>query len=322
MGKRSSFERRPAKRRPSFGRPKAERGLDQFDTPPIALPPLFVHEPLLANVTSICEPFCGRGNLVVAMRLSGLTVHASDIEDRGCPDSVVLDFLAMKQRPWGCDVLLSNPPFGIAMDCLEHAWRLGFRLVVFLLEPSFLHTADRFERLHTRGHLRHIYPIAERLQGMHDAAHIAKGGKKASQPRMHCWYVFDRNYCGPATTIPVSIDDPTARMPWQISPRCEQCSRPYQPQRSTARFCSERCRQRAHRNRFSVTVSVTPALASNTAIEPSGSAEQEFRYVRHADVPRFMAEGWQATARARWYSPRRIFGADAANRIGSARNAA
>ena len=59
---------------------------------------------------------------------------------------------------------------------------------------------------------------------MHDATHIANGGKKSSQPRMHCWYVFDRNYCGHATTIPVSINDPTARMPWQTTPRCEQCA--------------------------------------------------------------------------------------------------
>jgi hypothetical protein len=33
---------------------------------------------------------------------------------------------------------------------------------------------------------------------MHDATHIANGGKKSSQPRMHCWYVFDSNYCGHA----------------------------------------------------------------------------------------------------------------------------
>lgn len=285
MDERSSFESRQAKRRPSLGRSKSERGLDQFDTPPIALPPLFVHEPLLANVTSICEPFCGRGNLVVTMRLYGLTVHASDIEDRGCPDSVVLDFLEMTQRPGGCDVLLSNPPFGIAMEIIEHAWRLGFRLVIILLEPSFLHTADRFARMHPRGHLRRIYPIAERLQGMHDAAHVAKGGKKASQPRMHCWYVFDRNYCGHATTIPVSINDPTARMPWQRGTICEQCHTAYQPQRFSSRFCSETCRQRAHRKRVSVTVSVTS--------KPGAAGTEIFRYVRHADVPRFTAEGWE-----------------------------
>jgi hypothetical protein len=32
---------------------------------------------------------------------------------------------------------------------------------------------------------------------------------------------------------------------------------------------------------------------STRRIESSDSAEQEFRYVRHADVPRFTAEGWE-----------------------------
>src|SRR6476660_3388037 len=65
---------------------------------------------------------------------------------------------------------------------------------------------------------------------------------------------------------------------------CEQCNKIYEPQRSSARFCSETCRQRAHRSRLSVTPSVTPA--------PSDSSDV-FRYVRHADVPRFMTEGWE-----------------------------
>jgi hypothetical protein len=147
-------------RRPSFGRSRAARGGDLFDTPPIALEPLFAHEPLLAGVTSVAEPFCGKGNLVVAMRARGLTVHASDLSDRGYPDSTVLDFRAMTVRPPGCDVLLSNPPYGNAMDYLEHAWALGFRVVVLLLPPSFLHTADRYKRMHERGRLRrvHVWP--------------------------------------------------------------------------------------------------------------------------------------------------------------------
>ena len=97
---------------------------------------------------------------------------------------------------------------------------------MFLLQPSFLHTADRFERMHPRGHLRRIYPLAERLKDMHDATHIANGGKKGSQSRMHCWYVFDRNYCGHATTIPVSINDPTARMPWQRGTSASNAAKP------------------------------------------------------------------------------------------------
>jgi hypothetical protein len=152
-----------------------------FDTPPIALAPLFAHEPLLHGVTSVCEPICGKGNLVIAMRARGLIVHASDILDRGCPDSTVLDFLEMCVHPPGCDVLISNCAYPGAMGFIEHALALRFRLVVLLLATSFLHTADRYQRLHKCGHLRRVHTLAERLQGMHDAAYLAGGGKKASQ---------------------------------------------------------------------------------------------------------------------------------------------
>ena len=59
------------------------------------------------------------------------------------------------------------------------------------------------------------------------------------------------------------------------------------PVRGSAR---RRASSSAYRKRLSVTPSVTPA--PNTAIEPSDSSEV-FRYVRHADVPRFAAEGWE-----------------------------
>jgi hypothetical protein len=208
----------PYRRRPSFGRPRAVRGLDLFDTPPVALAPLFEHEPLLQGVTAIAEPFCGKGNLVLAMRARGLTVYASDILDRGCPDSTQLDFRAMTQRPPGCDVLVSNSAYdgiaGGAMEFIEHAWALGFRVVVLLLKVSFLCSEQRYERLHPRGHLRRVHVLAERLHDMHDAAHVAAGGKKAAQTGVHAWFVFDRDYHGPAMLNPVSIKAPAARMPW------------------------------------------------------------------------------------------------------------
>jgi hypothetical protein len=204
----------PSRHRPSFGRSRAVRGLDLFDTPAIALGPLFEHEPLLTGVISVAEPFCGKGNLVIAMRARGLTVHASDILDRGCPDSTVLDFLAMTRRPPDCDVLISNCSYAGAMDFIEHALVLRFRIVALLLKLSFLCTAERTERLHKPGRLRRVHVLAERLQDMHDAAHIAAGGKKAGQSQVHGWFVFDRDYCGPAVINPVSIYRPAERMPW------------------------------------------------------------------------------------------------------------
>ena len=202
------------RRHVSHGRTREARGLDQFDTPVEALGPLFVHEPLLANVRSVCEPFCGIGNLVVAMRERGLVVHASDIADRGCPDSITLDFLKMTTRPPDCDVLLSNPPYGEAMEYIEHAWALGFRVVVLLLKVEFLCTAERYQRMHKTGHLRRVHILAQRLQGMHDARHVARGGKLGSQPEVHAWFAFDRDHYGPATINPVSLREPSETMPW------------------------------------------------------------------------------------------------------------
>jgi hypothetical protein len=204
----------PAVRRPSFGRPRAVRGLDLFDTPPIALAPLFDHEPLLEGVTTVCEPFCGKGNLVVAMCERGLTVIASDIVDRGCPDSTVADFFEITAPPPGCDVLVTNPTYARAMDAIEHALAIGFRVVVLLLKLSFLSSADRLERLHKPGHLRRVHVLAERLQDMHDAKYLEAGGKKAGQSQQHAWFVLDRDFCGRAQINPVSIKHPALRMPW------------------------------------------------------------------------------------------------------------
>ena len=148
---RTGAEDMTKRNRPSLGRSRAARGFDQFDTPPIALEPLFAHEPLLADVTRVCEPFCGLGNLVIAIRRRGLVVHASDIVNRGCPDSTVLDFFEMTERPPGCDVLLSNSPFAEAMRIIEHALALGFRIIVLLLKANFTSTAERYERLHKLG---------------------------------------------------------------------------------------------------------------------------------------------------------------------------
>ena len=188
----------------------------------------------------------------------------------------------------------ASPParYGEAMAYLEHAWALGFRLVVLLLPPSFLFSAGRFERMHKRGHLRRVHILAERLQDMHDANFT---GKKASQSQVHAWFVFDRNYYGNAEINAVSIYRPTERMPWSSSAVCQQCRRAYQPQRSSSRFCSPACRQRAHYRKLGVRLNVrTETILQHQRMTSDGS--EEFRYVRHADVARFMEEGWQTPA--------------------------
>ena len=109
-------------------------------------------------------------------------------------------------------------------------------------------------------------------------------GSKYDGKDNYGWFRFDCRHNG-ATAIHRRGEEPALR-----AGVCEQCGRPYQPQRSSARFCSPACRQRAHHKRLSVTLSVTPT--PSTAIEASDASEV-FRYVRHADVQRFMAKGWK-----------------------------
>ena len=101
------------------------------------------------------------------------------------------------------------------MKAIEHAFAIGFELVIFLMKITFLHTADRLERLHAKGHLRRVLVIAERLQNMHDAAHVARGGNLVSQSGTYAWFVLDSTYRGPTTIVPVSLHQPSLRMPWE-----------------------------------------------------------------------------------------------------------
>ena len=111
-------------------------------------------------------------------------------------------------------------------------------------------------------------------------------GSKHTGKDNHAWYRFDiRHKSGPV----FHGRGQSEMIPSRRTRVCEQCRKRYEPRRSSSLFCSRACRQRAHRKRLSVTLSVTPP---NAPIEPSGSPEV-FRYVRHADVPRFTAEGWE-----------------------------
>ena len=78
---------------------------------------------------------------------------------------------------------------------------------------------------------------------------------------------------------------------------CEQCGKRYEPQRSSSRFCSPACRQRAHRKRLSVTSSVTTPRLNHRLL---GSVS--LRPARRRSEVRGGRLG--AVACARWHTPR------------------
>jgi hypothetical protein len=248
MGKRSNFERREA---------------DFYPTPRAAVVPLI---PYLRGVRSFAEPCAGDGALVRHLEGFNLRcVYAGDI--RTGQDALALDHYG------AADAIITNPPYTreLMHRLIAHFQRIAPTWLLIDYDWSATKQAAEY-MLHCSDIV-----ILPRLKWLEPSKNTGKDN--------HAWYRFDARYSGgPVLHNNRGHDE---FIPSRRIRVCEQCRKPYEPQRSSSRFCSQTCRQRAHRNRGSVTSSVTSA--------PSDSSEL-FRYVRHADVPRFMAEGWELLA--------------------------
>ena len=146
-------------------------------------------------------------------------MHASDIFDRNCPglDGSARFFRTCARPPAVCwsAIRLSSQ----ATASIEHAFAIGFETVIFLLSTSYLHTADRRQRIHKRGRLR-SRPRLGSAASRHArrGPDIRAGGKTASQSQVHSWFAFDLRHFGPATLHSASLHHPDELMPWEEPP--------------------------------------------------------------------------------------------------------
>jgi len=60
---------------------------------------------------SVWEPACGDGALVREIRNAGIPCDASDLIDRGCPDSWLGDFFSIRQSQ--APAIITNPPYNL-----------------------------------------------------------------------------------------------------------------------------------------------------------------------------------------------------------------
>lgn len=225
MGKRSNFERR-------------ER--DFYPTPLAAVTPLVPH---LRGIRTFAEPCCGDGAMVRHLESFGLRcAYHGDI-------ATGQDALALKAADCnGADSIITNTPW---KRPVLHALIPRFALIAptwLLIDQDWACTKQAVRYLAC---CTDILPIGRQIwipgtdtPGFDNAA----------------WYRFDgRHEAGP-------IFHPFRAVPAASrTALCSACGRAYHPQRLSSRFCSDTCRQRAHRSRLSVTVSVTceaPAAAA------------------------------------------------------------
>ena len=168
----------------------AERGLDLYETPALAVEALLRVETL---PLSIWEPAAGRGAIVRVLRAHGHTVITSDITNHGFPLDFVGNFLTTILPKKGCGAIITNPPYQIATEFTRHALDLAPH-VYLLLRLAFLESVCRTDILEHRG-LSRVHVFRRRLPMMH---RDGWNGPRASSAIPFAWFCWNREHRGPA----------------------------------------------------------------------------------------------------------------------------
>lgn len=105
---------------------------------------------------SFWEPACGQGH--ICKMFEDRDVHATDLVDRGygIPKR---DFLMELYKP--CDAIISNPPFKLLYEFIEHAFDLNVGYIAYFHRTTFLNTVG-WERLWKRRPPARIYTLTWR----------------------------------------------------------------------------------------------------------------------------------------------------------------
>jgi hypothetical protein len=199
---------------------------DFYPTPYAAVPPLIPH---LRGVRRFAEPCCGDGTLVRHLESHGLRcVYAGDIS--AGQDALALDTYG------DADAIITNPPYQrrLMHALIEHFVRVLPTWLLLESDWAFTKQAGSF------------MPCCSDIVSVGRLRWIT--GTTMSSMENFAWYRFDaRHLAGPILH---------ARGLVSVSSRgrlCAQCGKPYRPHRSDSKVCSDACRQRAYRERLSVT---------------------------------------------------------------------
>jgi predicted RNA methylase len=171
--------------------PLAHRGDDLYETPPVAVHALLRAEQLPQR---IWECACGPGSIARVLRARGHEVYASDLVDYESPDQNAhgVDFLLEHRAPDGVETVITNPPYKLAAQFVEHALELC-PLVIMLLPLTFI-AGQRRAAILEAGSWARVHVFKNRLPRMHRAEWK---GPRATSTVEFAWFVWDRSHRGP-----------------------------------------------------------------------------------------------------------------------------
>jgi hypothetical protein len=141
---------------------------------------------------SIWEPACGNGAISNVFLSEGFYVESSDLIDRGYGE-VGIDFLKEQRK---VDNIITNPPFNLAQEFVEHAKKCANQQIAMFLKLAFLEGARREKMFRDQDFpLSKVYVFSKRVRL--DKNGIPMGCK--SGMIAFAWFVWDKEHKGSAT---------------------------------------------------------------------------------------------------------------------------
>ena len=156
---------------------------DFYPTSPESTQKLLNVETFLA---SICECASGDGSMSKVLESAGYNVISTDLEPRNYGSQ--LDFLSSKVLL--APNVVTNPPFKIALEFVEHARNLGAVKIAMLCKLAFLGGAYRSQWLEASP-LKMVYDFKRRPPFYRNV--IKNGGTGMIE---FAWFVWERGYEG------------------------------------------------------------------------------------------------------------------------------
>lgn len=120
---------------------------DDFPTPPWATRALIEHviDPKFVQGLTCLEPACGAGHMVKPLKDYFAEVVFFDAYDYGF--GPVKDFLKQPLEMNFVDWTITNPPFRLAEEFIQHALKVSRQGVAVLVRTVFLESVGRYNRL-------------------------------------------------------------------------------------------------------------------------------------------------------------------------------
>ena len=159
---------------------------DYYATNPITVPELLGVEEFKG---SVWEPFCGEGHISKEQEKQGYQVTSSDLIERGYGEGGKDIFKCSVKE---ADNVISNPPYNLALESVEHLLNLGVGKIAMFLKITFLESQKRYQ-FFMDNPPKKVWVYSGRRT-------VARNGDEkmfqASSAICYAWFVWEAGYKG------------------------------------------------------------------------------------------------------------------------------